>query len=681
MAKYYPFPADKGNLVTTKHELLIEEWVKDTTVFNEDLLWLLQLEHHRFWSQVIFDRHAIQAVLSFLQEATPCYTPISAVTSNESVLTLYGSVLKNVVTIVCRLVTAKESDVDWITKDALSDWLYSNYLVSIPMIFDLAIALGPENHVVLNKIITQMIKVQPKYQNDLLNGLEYIQASVRSVEDQAHTMIQKEIDGTGPDSHGLEMLALYTLDCVVTVSVLLEAYPDAKDMANNAGLVVTLTQFYENCVPLFYKMVCENDKNETTLMYLSKIRLEILNTFHGIANYYLENLLNMEPSGLAMAELSEKIISLFEESLDDSTFVIDYQKIFPVENDLDVIRQANNDMNALRLDYVQVGYRDAQMNQEKKRAEEENEPEMTNGDLSEPEEEEEGAYAAPPESQEVPLTDEQKKIRQIVDVFPDYGDGFIRKVLLRYDMNPELVIAAILEGNLPPDLASMDTSEPYIPPEEPYIPPEEAPFFEETGIKRLNIYDGDEFDVLTNNASDIKGIYKKGVGEPKKWDTLLNDKTHVLENKEKYSALGYVSEDEYDDEYDDSYDALAESEAKSVRYKPAANFVMDEESDESSENNEDAPAATSASDNRNRGKDFCENPEVARARYEQLRQQKFGNRKPTGQKSRDVVGKPKGQGQDSETTINRQKKGVNKSVTGNHNRKRGADFKRSKGMF
>lgn len=278
---------DKGSLTTTKYEVLIDEWIKDTTVFNEDLLWLLQLEHHRFWSQLIYDPNAIQSVLSYLQEATPCYTPISAVTSNESVLKLYGSVLKNVVTIVCRLVTNKESDVDWITKDSLGDLLYTNYLVSIPMIFDLAIALGPENHFVLHKIITQMIKVQPKYQNDLLHGLEYIQASIRSVEDQAQTMIQKEIDGNAPDSHGLEMLALYTLDCVVTLSVLLESFSDAKEMANSVGMALTLTQFYDNSIPLLYKMVCENDKNETTLKYLSNIRLEILNTFHGIANYYL----------------------------------------------------------------------------------------------------------------------------------------------------------------------------------------------------------------------------------------------------------------------------------------------------------------------------------------------------------------------------------------------------------
>ncbi|XP_063704430.1 activating signal cointegrator 1 complex subunit 2 [Culicoides brevitarsis] len=671
ISKYYPFPAEKGNLTSTKYDVLVEEWIKDTTDFNEDLIWLLQLEHHRFWSKFVFDSNVIQAVLSFLQEATPCYTPISAATSNENALKLYGQVLKHVVTIVCRLVTAKESETEWIGKEALGEMLYTNYLVSIPMIFDLAIALGPENGKVLNKIIAQMIKIQPKYHNDLLNGLEYVQASIRSVEDQAQTMIQKEIDGNAPDSHGLEMLTLYALDCIVTLSVLLEAFPEAKVMSNDAGLALTLTQFYDNSIPLLYKMTCENDKNEVTLKYLSRIRLEILNTFHGIANHFLELLMDLEPTaGQSIAEISEKIITLFEESLDDATFVIDYQKIFPVENDLDVIRQANGNLNALRMDYIQVGYRDAHRKAEKNVETEE----ILNGNESEPDleaTESEGAYGrGVSAAQEVPLTEEETKIRQILEVFPDYGDGFIRKVLLRYDMNPESVIAAILEGNLPPDLATMDTSE-------PYIPPEQSEFFVETGIKRLNIYDGDEFDVMTNNPN-VKGIYKKGVNEPKKWDALLNDKTHIQENKAKYSELGYVEEIEYDDEYDDSYDAMAESEAKTMRYKPAANFVMDEESSESSEEEENSSLA----ENRDKKNDFCENPEVIRARYEAMRQRKFANKGGgMAPKHRDVVGKPKGQGQDEETNKNRHKKGVNKSVTGNHNRKRGADFKRSKGMF
>lgn len=47
----------------------------------------------------------------------------------------------------------------------------------------------------------------------------------------------------------------------------------------------------------------------------------------------------------------------------------------------------------------------------------------------------------------------------------------------------------------------------------------------------------------------------------------------------------------------------------------------------------------------------------------------------------DLVGKPKGQGQDNNTQINRHKKDVNKSSRANHNRRQGATFKRNRGMI
>lgn len=48
--------------------------------------------------------------------------------------------------------------------------------------------------------------------------------------------------------------------------------------------------------------------------------------------------------------------------------------------------------------------------------------------------------------------------------------------------------------------------------------------------------------------------------------------------------------------------------------------------------------------------------------------------------SGDVVGKPKGQGNDKDVLINRDKKNTNKSSRANHNRRSGAEWKRRQGM-
>jgi activating signal cointegrator complex subunit 2 len=151
-------------------------------------------------------------------------------------------------------------------------------------------------------------------------------------------------------------------------------------------------------------------------------------------------------------------------------------------------------------------------------------------------------------------TDIDINVQKVLDILPHLGDGFIRKLLPRYE-NVELAIQAIFEDNLPPDLAECDKSEPFIPLDKLDT------FYLETGIDRLNIYDGDEFDVRTNET--FKGIAKKGKGfpgQPKTIKALLDDKSHVAENKDRYKLYDIC--DEYDDEYDDSYDALVDSESR-----------------------------------------------------------------------------------------------------------------------
>lgn len=76
---------------------------------------------------------------------------------------------------------------------------------------------------------------------------------------------------------------------------------------------------------------------------------------------------------------------------------------------------------------------------------------------------------------------------------------------------------------------------------------------------------------------------------------------------------------------------------------------------------------------------FCEDPALIRERREAA----YRSRRPQqqNQKRADVVGKPKGQGQDQSVLKAREKKNTQKSAKGNHNRRGGAQWKRSRGMI
>lgn len=183
-----------------------------------------------------------------------------------------------------------------------------------------------------------------------------------------------------------------------------------------------------------------------------------------------------------------------------------------------------------------------------------------------------------------------------------------------------------------------------------------------------------------------KFITKK---EPKSFHELLNDKSHVNDLKDRYQGYGLIAEGdddlEYLDEYDDSYDVFADSEPK-VRMKfdgKMREMLPDTIDLPESEEEETEPASSDVQ--KKNPLDFCENPEAIRARRDQQFQnkmaKKFPHRQPQQEKSRDVVGSQKGQGQSNEVLRNRQQKSTNKSSRANHNRKSGSTFKQSRGMF
>lgn len=192
---------------------------------------------------------------------------------------------------------------------------------------------------------------------------------------------------------------------------------------------------------------------------------------------------------------------------------------------------------------------------------------------------------------------DERELRKVLDVFPDFQREFVKKILTRYE-STESAIAAILEGNLPPDLDANTITE------------------ENSTVRKItDLINEMDFNIDKNTKIIVKSDKNKPIfREIEK--RILDDKTHVAQLKNKYDELGYVSE-EYEDEYDDSYDALAESETKSVsKLLKKSGAVLDEiedDEDEDSENDEDSNNGND-DNTRDTSRDFCENPEAIRER-------------------------------------------------------------------
>ncbi|KAI0475697.1 hypothetical protein GGR56DRAFT_525599 [Xylariaceae sp. FL0804] len=143
------------------------------------------------------------------------------------------------------------------------------------------------------------------------------------------------------------------------------------------------------------------------------------------------------------------------------------------------------------------------------------------------------------------------QISQIQELFPDLGSGFITKLLDEYDSNTENVIAHLLEGSLPPHLATADRTKELSPERRRRKSHDIAPRSTPPQLPtRRNVFDDDEFDRLAVATSNLH-FGKQNPG--KTADDILRDRSSAPSKAAILSALSAFDAD--DDERDDTYDA------------------------------------------------------------------------------------------------------------------------------
>jgi len=191
---------------------------------------------------MVYQKTALAAVVSFLQKATPFYMNWKTDLTDQDIPAVYEEILCLVLRIICRLVTRKESSEAYLTKEQMKELIYKNYLISVPMLFDLLIAVGDadsQNLAILRKIFDTLLTIEPNYKNDLLAGLSFFKTAFRSIQTQAENE-GFEGAGGGALDDGLETpyddVALYTLDCAYTLSILLEVCPVIRNACDGIKL-------------------------------------------------------------------------------------------------------------------------------------------------------------------------------------------------------------------------------------------------------------------------------------------------------------------------------------------------------------------------------------------------------------------------------------------------------------
>nr|XP_020450701.1 activating signal cointegrator 1 complex subunit 2 isoform X1 [Monopterus albus]XP_020450702.1 activating signal cointegrator 1 complex subunit 2 isoform X1 [Monopterus albus]XP_020450703.1 activating signal cointegrator 1 complex subunit 2 isoform X1 [Monopterus albus] len=713
----------------------VEEFLEQARFITEDLEWLLALPHDRFWCQVVFDESLQRCLDSYLRHA-PRGLDLAALPSSPAVADMQRSIHRAVFLTFLRMATHKESKENFLTPAVFGEIIYENFLFDIPKILDLCVLFGKGNNHLLHKMIENIFTQQPSYYSDLEETVPTVlqvfdtilekcglrcegAAAMEPMKLNAH----KQPTAMAMSQQELGDIILYLCDSTTTIHAFLDIFPAACSSFHSHDFVNRLASFYEAAVPDLEKAVRKRNFDDKGLQEdlwkrLSHSCRKMVETSHLLLHHTcLQPILDGREN---MQTFAEELLQHFTSFLPEKRFLSDYDELFPIADDIGLLQQALPVIDETRTCYLIQGVESAwdsvgrqkPQNQSRSKAfslsssnQEAVGPAASSAgfkpqEVREPGDGGDGVKGAEAmldapckgnngEVCSVSEVELESLLSCIRDLLPDLGEGFLLACLKEYNYNSELVINNILEDRLAPSLDKLDRAMP-------------RPVKEELRSvlsSRSNVFDDDEFDVFRRDQVDMSRIWRgrrKGEGARE----MLNDKQHIAEQRARYQAYETVVDevviepgeaaatyglDDYDDEYDDTYDMnqvgvndLDRDSLLNRRPFTVPQVLRKENKPEDEEESEEEEETLQKNVNRDQ---FVQDPAVLRERAEARRaamQQRKGFRP---ERSTNVVGRPKGQGQTTETSSDRRKKEANKNRVANHNRRTMADRKRNKGMI
>ncbi|KAJ8712099.1 hypothetical protein PYW07_004941 [Mythimna separata] len=544
----------------------VDTWKVKMEAYLEDVKWLLSLEHYRFWSTILYQPLCMDSLVSFLQEATP---PYIAAHESRDVQKLYEDIRRAVLIVFSRLVTNKESKTQWMSKEYMADLIYNKFIFTIPIIWDLCLTYGVDNGRHVGRVLDCVFGLQPRYEGDAVAAVAFVKEAFKYIILQVNkdydsdeppnlpetfkgfSEIRRPSSSKAPDKLTFDMLrdlVIHLLDTSMTMRLFIEVYPKSVAIFRKTNFVISIVQLYEYGIPLLYEKL-EETGNQTSVQYteieghIDTARAELIDIFREILAAYKSAIFSGEGS---IANLVEDYLAVMMDGLSEKLLIKDYHSCYPVHDDLEMLRQAYPDIDTVKTDFIlQAIYSNL----------DEPIPELGSSHAPPPEILTNGHADPTPTPTDTEIPDnvrEESLISEVKDILPHLGDGFILKCLKHYGFNAERVINSILEDNLDQSLRGLDQSLPIIPED-----PLDSKFLE-TGIARLNVFDGDQFDIMTRDDVDVTRIHVgKRREKYKNLQDMLDDKTEVKKRVDIYSKYNLVCDevDMYSDEYDDTYDS------------------------------------------------------------------------------------------------------------------------------
>ncbi|KAK9887916.1 hypothetical protein WA026_000219 [Henosepilachna vigintioctopunctata] len=670
----------KKEVIPALHESWLPEYIPtfeyqeyNLTASEEDNIWflennknyvffleyLIKCTYHQFWCSILFKEEVQNGLREFLSHPIPAYFYKEL---GEDFQKVYKSVFNAFYMVYRRLIFCNESEFEYMPKSLAAKYLIDRKLLNL-------------------QIAVTVTHLYQDFDKDLINELSEIYFSCEGQE----KFIQKEVENilkhynvvlqmikgklTGKFDPGITVVPIsledrpkvfslawinsvvnYLLNTICSLNALFLLRKEAITEALTLKVPEKLCKSYDSIFKELYdlledrqEMLEESSLFEKIMTKLALARAKFVDTFNSFISFLLNETISRMENTKNQQEYLEMFLDIMTAALEYEIFICDFDCIHSIAQIVETFEDVSQ-IDKTRAHYIITSLNNLERHVFVKEkfnvvATFKNHipklipiEESTTDNLNE---------TSSTVNDEAILED---KIISILGIFPHLGGGFIEKCLENYNYDTDQVVQAILEENLPPHLYDL-------PFDLPRIPPEPEP------PKPILAYKGKKPDY--DDALDM-------LDDKKEKDKM---KVLVMEGI-KYNNRYNNSDDEYDDR-DDLLepDFVVEHEVEKYE-KPNEDDLVSDTSYSENEFDEEGKAVEK---NKTGFKPFCEDPAVVRARYEA----KFGARRGKS----NVVGKPKGQGQEKTVVNARQKKNVQKSSRANHNRKGGSQFKRNRGMI
>ncbi|KAL1564745.1 activating signal cointegrator 1 complex subunit 2-like [Salvia divinorum] len=568
-------------------------------LLNRELSRLLKLRPREFWREVATDESLDSFLESFLKFRSRWYDfphrgargIVSGVIVGEFEL------CRRVFMVLYRLSSNRDPGAN--AADSLSAkdheaLLQKKKLLELPKLLDICAIYGHENEELSQKLVTNVIKVQPYIQDDFPALISHFVSIVQTMYQRCNSTLEGLLSSGGHQDQGSSRLHLDYLevmdfinDSVVSLDSFVNAHKPAAVFFSSPvelsygyeELLTTLARLHDSFLPSLLQGfnilsgVAEDGNKEISSDLLSSAftSLKILSTriakfgwrllyFCYLSDEAFENSYSL-PVSMKMfpANVEDPVVradiliqTIRDLSVDHTdgpggrtwgTLIQEIEKNHKMMSRIELLRETGwlsmeDEQNQFLAMIMRTSMR-ADIKQK--------------------------SSTSLPASSYKAQTDEgvaivESKISQIKELFPDYGRGFLVACLEAYNQDTEMVIQRILEGTLHEELQSLDISLETMPPSKSTLlvssHDKGKGKLVESAISPPEVV-GPTVTKYQPGASSVSSSSSFGRFTRKNMNDLSDSETLNAKNEEalaKTAAL--ASQLEYEDEYDDSFDDL-----------------------------------------------------------------------------------------------------------------------------